>query len=123
MAQNMEPTMAIIVTTPQEIALVDTRRATNMAPEMNILQIGIIENMFGFTCPNCGQYYDIFDSGGGEKEADELGVRFLGKLPIDMEMRKGADIGFPIVLQKPRSESSNAFQGIAEEICNILEKG
>ncbi len=120
-AQNMEPSIAIIVTTPQEIALTDTRRATNMALEMNIPQIGIVENMSGFTCPKCGASFDIFDTGGGEKEADELGVRFLGKLPIDIEMRKGADIGFPIVLQKPGSEISAAFQNIAKEICEILE--
>lgn len=123
MAQNMEPTMAIIVTTPQEIALTDTRRAANMAVEMKISQIGIVENMSGFTCPKCGAYFDIFDSGGGEKEADELGVSFLGRLPIDMEMRKGADIGLPIVLQKLHSKSSNAFKDIAEEICKILERG
>ena len=80
--QKMLPQMAIVVTTPQEISLVDCRRAVNMAKKLNIEKIGVVENMSGLICPHCGKEIDIFDTGGGEKMAREMDVIFLGRIPM-----------------------------------------
>ena len=122
MAQDMKPELALVVTTPQEIALTDTRRAVRMAFTLKIPKIGVIENMSGFVCPNCGHRFDIFDVGGGEREAKELGVRFLGRLPIDIRMREGADRGIPVALERPDSDSGRAFLGIASEILEMTRE-
>lgn len=119
--QHTSPEMAIIVTTPQEVALIDARRAANMAKKLEIKNIGIAENMSGLICPHCGERIDLFGSGGGEEEAHKLDVLFLGKVPIDPQARAEADNGRPIVLQAPESPISQAFIAMAAKIRKTLE--
>lgn len=118
--QRTSPQMAIIVTTPQEVALIDARRAANMAKKMEIERIGIVENMSGLICPHCGEEIELFGSGGGEREAKELGILFLGKIPIDPQTRVCADQGRPIVLDDPEAAVSQAFSAIASRIEEAL---
>ncbi len=120
-AQHTSPEMAIVVTTPQEVALIDARRATNMAKKLEIKNIGIVENMSSLICPHCGEQIDLFGSGGGEKEAKKLDVLFLGKVPIDPQARAEADNGRPIVLQSPQSPISQAFIAMAAKIRETLK--
>jgi ATP-binding protein involved in chromosome partitioning len=115
-AQEMKPDYAIIVTTPQEVSVIDAERAINMARKLNIPSIGIIENMSGFVCPHCKAIVDIFGSGGGEKLASDYDVQFLGSIPIDIDARIFSDKGKPIILEKPDCEVSKAFKSISELI-------
>ncbi|MCR4404410.1 MAG: Mrp/NBP35 family ATP-binding protein [Candidatus Acetothermia bacterium] len=121
-AQRMEPELAIIVTTPQEVSLIDARRAINMAKRMGIPKIGVVENMSSFRCPNCGHELELFGSGGGERAARELAVMFLGKIPFNLEARRGADLGRPIVLEDQGADISEAFEQIAREIVRLLDE-
>jgi ATP-binding protein involved in chromosome partitioning len=118
--QRTSPQMAIVVTTPQEVSLIDARRATNMAKKMGLSEIGIVENMSGLVCPHCGGDIDLFGRKGGERLAEELAVRFLGRIPIDVAVRVGGDTGEPIVLAAPEAIVSLGFCSIAERICNVL---
>ena len=97
-AQLINPCGAVIVTTPQEVALLDSRKAVNFAKQVNIPHIGIIENMSGFKCPHCGKEIELFKIGGAEKAANELGVRFLGRIPFDPGIVNSGDSGKPFVL-------------------------
>jgi len=119
--QRTSPQMAIIVTTPQEVALIDARRAANMAKKMEIAQIGVVENMSGLICPHCGAQIDLFGAGGGEREAKKLSLLFLGKIPIDPSVRVEADAGRPIVLANPEARISQAFFAIAAQIERVLK--
>jgi len=119
--QRTSPQMAIIVTTPQEVALIDARRAANMAKKMEIAQIGVVENMSGLICPHCGAQIDLFGAGGGEREAKKLSLLFLGKIPIDPSVRVEADAGRPIVLANPEATISQAFFAIAAQIERTLK--
>jgi Mrp family chromosome partitioning ATPase len=112
---------AIVVTTPQEVALLDSRKAVNFARELKVPIIGIIENMGGFTCPYCGKEINLFKVGGGEKSAKEMGVPFLGRIPIDPKMVEAGDSGNPFVLQKG-SKVTEAFESIIENIRLFVEK-
>lgn len=123
MTQKMEPDLAIIVTTPQEVSLVDSRRAVNMAKQMKIPKIGVIENMSGLICPECGYRIDLFGSGGGKKQAEEMNVLYLGMLPIDIEARKMADEGKPIILENKDAGISVAIFEILNIIENIFSNG
>jgi len=118
--QRTSPQMAIIVTTPQEVSLIDARRATNMAKKMGLSEIGIVENMSGLVCPHCGADIDLFGREGGERLAEEFAVRFLGRIPIDVGVRVGGDTGEPIVLAAPEAIVSLGFCSIAERIRNVL---
>ncbi|MHA1629777.1 MAG: Mrp/NBP35 family ATP-binding protein [Candidatus Heimdallarchaeota archaeon] len=118
-AQKMLPQMAIVVTTPQEVALIDCRRAVNMAKKLNISKIGVVENMSGLICPHCGKEIDLFGVGGGERMAEEMGAVFLGRIPIEMETRVGGDNGSPVVLVHKESKTTEAFATIAENV-NVL---
>jgi len=112
---------AIIVTTPQDLALLDSRKAVNFSRVLKVPVIGIIENMSGFVCPYCGKEINIFKYGGGERSAHELGVTFLGRVPIDPGMVIAADNGTPFVLQKD-SKVREAFEHIVEKVREIVEK-
>ena len=112
---------AIIVTTPQDLALLDSRKAVNFSRVLKVPVIGIIENMSGFVCPYCGKEINIFKYGGGERSARELGVTFLGRVPIDPGMVIAADNGTPFVLQKD-SKVREAFEHIVEKVREIVEK-
>jgi Mrp family chromosome partitioning ATPase len=122
MTQNMHPNMAIIVTTPQEVSLIDSLRAVNMAKKMDIPHIALIENMSGLNCPNCNHFFDLFGMGGGQRQAKELGITFLGKLPINLETRKLADNGKPIILENVKADISISIMEIIKNIDKILNK-
>ena len=113
-AQQMKPDYAIVVTTPQEVSVIDAERAINMAKKLQIPFIGVVENMSGFVCPHCSAVIELFGSGGGKKLADDYEVPFLGSIPIDIDARIMGDMGKPIVLEKPESEVSTAFKSILD---------
>jgi ATP-binding protein involved in chromosome partitioning len=106
---------AVIVTTPQTVALADARRGLKMFEQLNVPVLGIVENMSYFIPPDRPeQRYDIFGNGGGEKAAQELGVTFLGGVPLEMPVREGGDVGIPIVVSQPQSASAQALTTIAK---------
>jgi len=119
-AQNMKPDMAIIVTTPQEVSLIDSARAISMAKELNIPKISLIENMSGLICPNCGQQIDLFGSGGGKKQAEEMNIPFLGTIPINLDARKMADEGKPIIIENEKADISVTIFQIVNKIENVF---
>jgi ATP-binding protein involved in chromosome partitioning len=121
-AQKMLPQMAIIVTTPQEVAITDCRRAVNMAKKLEIQHIGVVENMSGLICPHCQDEIDLFGTGGGERMAKEMGAAFLGKIPMELDLREGGDAGTPAMLADPESDVSTKFLDIATKITEILGK-
>lgn len=107
---------SVIVTTPQEVALLDSRKSVTFSKKLNIPVLGIVENMSGFVCPKCQEKTDIFKTGGGEKAAKELNVNFLGKIPLEPELVMQGDLGRPFVIDKPNSESAKSFRNIAKNI-------
>ena len=108
---------AVVVTTPQEVALIDARKAASMFAKVNVPLLGIVENMSWFLCPSDGKRYDIFGTGGGEKEAKRLGVPLLAQIPIDMPTREGGDAGRPVALTPPSANPvSAAFHGLAAAV-------
>ncbi len=120
MAQNVPLAGAVIVSTPQDIALIDARKGLNMFRKVDVPVLGIIENMSLYICPNCGHEAHIFGHGGAKDEADKLGVDFLGEIPLDIDIRLHADGGDPIVVAKPESPHSHAYRGIAMQIWEKL---
>jgi ATP-binding protein involved in chromosome partitioning len=115
LSQSVPTAGAIVVTTPQQVSLADTRRAVAMYKKLNIPPLGLIENMSYFTCPDCGHESDIFGRGGGETLAAELGVPFLGRIPIYQPIREGSDVGVPLVVAEPEVAATRAFIGVAEQ--------
>jgi ATP-binding protein involved in chromosome partitioning len=108
---------ALIVTTPQEVALIDARKAAAMFSKVNVSVLGMIENMSYFVCPNDGNRYPIFGSGGGAREAKRLGVPLLAEIPIDIPTREGGDGGSPIALTPPaESIASTVFHELAVQV-------
>jgi len=120
-AQNMKPDMAIIVTTPQEVSLIDSARAISMAKTLKIPRIAIMENMSGLICPKCGHRIELFGIDGGKKQAEETKITFLGAIPINLEVRKLADEGKPVILENKEADISITISRIVREIedlCN-----
>jgi ATP-binding protein involved in chromosome partitioning len=115
LSQSVPTAGAIVVTTPQQVSLADTRRAVAMYKKLNILTLGVIENMSYFTCPDCGHESDIFGRGGGESMAAQLGVPFLGRIPIYQPIREGSDAGVPLIIAEPDGAATRAFIGVAEQ--------
>jgi ATP-binding protein involved in chromosome partitioning len=107
---------AVMVTTPQEVALIDVRKGADMFRRLKVPVLGLVENMSWFVCPCCGTRSDIFDHGGGEREAERWGVPFLGGIPIDPRVRQGGDAGVPVILSHPESESAAAFRAVARAV-------
>lgn len=112
----------IIVTTPQEVALLSARKTIRMAQIMERKVLGIVENMSGFTCPHCKKFIEIFGSGGAEKASKDFSVALLGKVPFETEVEQQGDKGLPVVLKYPNSGSSKAFKTIVKKIRDLLEK-
>ncbi len=123
MAQRVPLAGAVIVSTPQDIALLDARKGLNMFRKVDIPVLGIIENMSYFTCPHCGERSDIFSHGGARLEAERLGTEFLGEIPLDIAIRETSDSGRPIVVSQPESEHAKAYQRIAATILRKLAAG
>jgi ATP-binding protein involved in chromosome partitioning len=120
--QEMKPDFAVIVTTPQQVSVLDAERAINMAKQLGIPMIGVIENMSGFICPHCSEETAIFGSGGGIKLAKENGVHFLGSIPIDIRVRILSDQGEPIMLENRECEVSKSIIEISETIKMLYKK-
>jgi ATP-binding protein involved in chromosome partitioning len=112
---------AVVVTTPQEMALIDARKATTMFHKTSVEVLGIVENMSYFLCPGDGKAYDIFGSGGGEREARRLQVPLLGQIPLEPALRESGDKGQPLVLAHPDSATARVFSSIAEKITQHLQ--
>ncbi len=106
----------VIVTTPQDVALLDSRKSVNMFKQMKVPLLGVVENMSYFICPKCSEKSDIFSYGGGENAAKELSVPFLGRIPIEIDVRIGGDSGKPICAVKPDHQISKVFKDIASQI-------
>ena len=119
-AQQVAPQLAIVVTTPQEVALLDARRAINFAGKLKIPVIAIVENMAGLICPHCGERIDLFGAGGGLAEAVRQDVAFLGEIPIDPAARLAGDSGTPFVLEAPSSQVAQAFEAITDKMIDML---
>jgi len=111
---------AVIVTTPQEVALHDSRKGLVMFQKVNVPILGIIENMSYYICGKCGERTEIFSYGGGERAAEKLGIPFLGRIPIDPAIRAGGDVGMPIVVADPASAQTKAFIEIASALATQL---
>ncbi len=115
LSQTVPVAGAIVVTTPQQVSLADSKRAVRMYQKLNIPPLGLVENMSFYECPNCHHEADIFGHGGGEKMAEELQVPFLGRLPIYQPIRVGSDRGIPLVIAEPDSVATRAFMQLAEK--------
>jgi ATP-binding protein involved in chromosome partitioning len=115
-SQRLRLTGAVIVSTPQDVALLDARRGVRMFEQTGVPVLGLIENMSFFCCPACGARSDIFGSGGVRAEAGRLGVPFLGEIPLLLEVRQSADAGTPIVAAAPQSHAARAYTAIAGTI-------
>jgi ATP-binding protein involved in chromosome partitioning len=116
LSQKAEVTGAIIVSTPQDIALLDARKALNMFQKTGTPVLGLIENMSTYICPNCGHEAHIFGHGGAKAEAEKIGIPFLGEIPLDLEIRVAGDGGAPIVAAKPNLPQARAFIDVAQRL-------
>ena len=122
LAQAMPVTGTIIVTTPQDVALEDVMRSAHMFERLRVPLVGVVENMSYYVCPHCGERDEIFSYGGGRKAAEDLGVPFLGEVPLNVAIRTGGDAGVPIVRGAPQSPQTKAFAEIAENVVARLKE-
>ena len=123
MAQKVKLAGAVIVSTPQDIALIDARKGLNMFRKTAVPVLGFVENMSFFLCPHCGERSEIFGHGGARHEAEKLGVPFLGEVPLHLDIRTHSDDGDPIVAAKPDSEHARIYRDIAQRVWAALEGG
>jgi ATP-binding protein involved in chromosome partitioning len=123
MAQQVPLRGAIIVSTPQDLALIDARRGIAMFRRVNVPVLGIVENMSYFLCPECGTRSDIFSHGGARHEAERLGVPFLGEVPLRMEIRERSDAGLPVVATAPDGPDAEVYRGIAARVRDQITVG
>ena len=114
LSQTVPVVGSVVVTTPQQVSLADSRRAVRMYQKLNIPTLGIVENMSYYACPNCHHETDIFGHGGGEGLATDMSVPFLGRLPVYQPIREGGDTGVPLVVAEPASDAARAFLTVAE---------
>jgi ATP-binding protein involved in chromosome partitioning len=121
MAQQVPLKGAVIVSTPQDLALIDARRGIAMFRRVNVPVLGIVENMSTFICPHCGTRSDIFGHGGARHEAERLGVPFLGEVPLALAIREKSDAGLPVVASEPEGPHAQAFRAIAERVREGLQ--
>ena len=120
MAQRVSLTGAVIVSTPQDIALIDARRGVRMFEKTQVPVLGIVENMSVFCCPACGTRTELFGHGGARREAEALGVPFLGEIPLLLDVRMAGDAGTPITISAPDGPAALAFKAIARQVWNSL---
>ena len=123
LAQTVPLAGAVIVSTPQDLALIDARRGVEMFRQVRVPLLGLVENMSYFLCPHCGERSDIFAHGGARQEADRLGVSFLGEVPLDMAIRQTSDDGNPVVANAPESAHAAAYRSIADRVWAALVQG
>ena len=122
LTQAIPLTGAVIVTTPQDVALADVRRGVAMFERLGVPILGVIENMSYFICPHCNEKTEIFSANGGKNTSEQFGVAFLGQIPLDAEVCTAGDLGVPIVAGNPESPQSGAFSDAAKELVTVLEK-
>src|SRR5271167_5192685 len=122
MAQQVPLRGAVIVSTPQDLALIDARRGISMFNRVNVPVLGIVENMSYFLCPECGTRSDIFGHGGARREAERLGVPFLGEVPLHMEIREKSDAGLPVVATAPDGPHARTYRDIAGKVRESLAR-
>jgi ATP-binding protein involved in chromosome partitioning len=120
MAQQVPLAGAVIVSTPQDLALIDARRGVAMFKRVNVPILGVIENMSYFVCPQCGTRSDIFGHGGARHEAERLNVPFLGEVPLDMTIRETSDSGMPVVATQPDGAHAKVYRTIAQRVRDAL---
>jgi ATP-binding protein involved in chromosome partitioning len=118
-----KPLWSVIVTTPQDVALLDSRKSVVFSQTVDINVLGIVENMSGLTCPHCGEQIDLFKTGGGERSSRDLNVPFLGAVPIDPNVVTGGDSGSPIVNAHVDSRAAEAFRSLARKVHQTLTNG
>jgi ATP-binding protein involved in chromosome partitioning len=123
MAQQVPLKGAVIVSTPQDLALIDARRGVAMFQRVNVPVLGVVENMSYFLCPQCGTRSDIFSHGGARHEAERLGVPFLGEVPLHMTIREKSDSGLPVVATEPDGEHAKIYREIAARVLDQLKSG
>ncbi|CAL9023614.1 unnamed protein product [Prunus brigantina] len=121
-SQRLQLSGALIVSTPQDVALMDARRGINMFSKVEVPILGIVENMSCFKCPNCAERWFIFGEGGSRKTAAEMGVDFAGEIPLEVGIRQGSDDGVPIVISAPDSDVSKAYVDMAQKVVDRLEE-
>lgn len=122
MAQQVPLAGAVIVSTPQDIALIDARKGLNMFRKVEVPILGLIENMSTFICPKCGEQSDIFGHGGARDEAQRLGVPFLGEIPLHMDIRTNSDAGSPVTVSSPDGPHAVIYKSIADKVLQRLDK-
>ncbi len=116
LSQTVPVAGAVVVTTPQQVSLADSRRAIRMYEKLNIPALGLVENMSYYECPSCHHQSQIFGHGGGEQLAGDMDVPFLGRLPVYEPIRVGSDVGIPLVIAEPESVATRAFEHVAERV-------
>jgi ATP-binding protein involved in chromosome partitioning len=122
LSQLIPITGSVIVTTPQEVALIDVEKAVSMFKKVEVPILGVIENMSYYVCPSCGHHDEIFSRGGGQQLAENLKTAFLGAVPIDAKIRYGGDVGRPIVIGAPDSEHAQVFMEAAQRVAEAVER-
>ena len=123
LAQTVPLTGAVVVSTPQDLALIDARKGIGMFERVNVPVIGIVENMSQFVCPSCGTISPIFGHGGARDEAQRRGIPFLGEVPLEMAIRESADAGVPVTLSHPDGTHAAAYRSIAGHVAGVLGRG
>ncbi|MBD3232326.1 MAG: P-loop NTPase [candidate division Zixibacteria bacterium] len=113
---------AILVTTPQDLAVEDVRKSISFCRQVNMKILGVVENMSGFICPKCGEVTEIFKTGGGKRMAEEMGVPFLGSIPMDAKIVQASDLGTSFVEHYPKTDTANVFEDIIRPILNLQKK-
>ncbi|MDK9700120.1 MAG: Mrp/NBP35 family ATP-binding protein [bacterium] len=121
LSQKVKLSGAVIVTTPQNLALLDAKKGVAMFQKVEVPILGIVENMSYFHCPNCNTRTDIFSNGGGRREALRLGVPFLGEVPLNAGIREAGDNGEPVVVAQPESHTAEVFRNIAKSVANLCK--
>ena len=122
LSQRIDFAGAVIVSTPQDIALIDAVKGVNMFEKINVPILGIVQNMSAFICPHCGEKAYIFGENGVKNTADRMGVKFLGDVPLDVSIRQNADMGTPMVAALPDSPITKSYEEIAAKILKLIEK-
>jgi Mrp family chromosome partitioning ATPase len=121
-AQQVDRARAVIVTTPQELALADVRKALDFCSQMDLPVLGVVENMSGLTCPHCGQPVELFGQGGGESLARRLGLRLLGRVPLDARLVAASDRGRPLDLEHDYGSAGPAFRDLVEQVAESFRR-
>ncbi len=121
-AKTIPDAYALIVTTPQEVSLIDVKKTIRFCQKVKMRILGVVENMSGFICPHCGKGLDLFKKGGGQRLAEEMGVRFLGRIPVDPRIVDTGDMGKPLIAAYPESITAKAFEELIRNIVSVTEE-